>query len=469
MSKEFACLPPHFEISASVTLSHLNDAVNMCFGPHLPDNMVPVATMCLASVVYHYKTGWLTAHMPPNHPLFNTPLFTHGQASLLPILQEHVVCGLPTPSSLIQPTGIPPHTILILCLHGVEDSMGTMVDRVDAFDQRLSQQLNSMLESHEEMCVHLRNSDERLSDNVMQYLEQRAAEIGQATPAAISSIVATNNAIILDQFRAVLQPLLSAQPPAMALGALAPAAVPASALAPTPAPSTLAPAPTPAPGPAAAPAVPTTTPQTYSWGGMFNLRAPENYKFVAHATGLTGWIMYCCGAPSAGIHVPFRVLKRREMSDENSKRRLSDLHALFRPLENELRVRTLWPVDIGSEPLTTQLATSLYGQAPTWWSLACPNETARGRTRRPSETTWQSMKKVYGKAVVLAVAAATTAAAAAAAPGGVSEAAGVDATASPYVAGPAAGPAASPVASPAEAFTLAAAAAAVDSPQAMSE
>jgi hypothetical protein len=77
MSQEFALLPPHFVHSTNFTSATIKAAVTTCFGPHLPENMVCIAAACLASVVHHHKTGWLRNTLPPTHPLFNTPLFTH--------------------------------------------------------------------------------------------------------------------------------------------------------------------------------------------------------------------------------------------------------------------------------------------------------------------------------------------------------------------------------------------------------
>jgi hypothetical protein len=60
-SAEFATILPYFiDVSQRVV-----DAVSICF-PLLPPNMLPVAQMCLASLIYHRE--FLREKLPSNHP-----------------------------------------------------------------------------------------------------------------------------------------------------------------------------------------------------------------------------------------------------------------------------------------------------------------------------------------------------------------------------------------------------------------
>ena len=97
-SVEFAILPPHFKTDCSNLF--IRDCVNACF-PGIECHLFLVAKFALASLVYHYD--FLKTHLPKNHIIFETILFTS-----LPMyneLKSMVYCGQAQKDSLIVPTG----------------------------------------------------------------------------------------------------------------------------------------------------------------------------------------------------------------------------------------------------------------------------------------------------------------------------------------------------------------------------
>eukprot|EP00644_Phytophthora_capsici_P013252 jgi/Phyca11/100851/e_gw1.5.944.1 len=118
-SHDFAVLPPHFD--------NRDDDVEValeCVFPELPTNLTYVGEFCLASLVYH--APYLRAHLDPNHPIFETPLFQHP--SLLSELSRKVTCT----GSRLQATGIPPHVAILGKVKALLDANLATMERIES-------------------------------------------------------------------------------------------------------------------------------------------------------------------------------------------------------------------------------------------------------------------------------------------------------------------------------------------------
>lgn len=102
---QFAILPPHFTQPES---SQVRSAPILYF-PRLPTQLSGVAEHALASVVFHHD--FLLRVLPANHPLLGTVLFT--TAGLLHELSSRVCCEIPSTTSRMTATGLPPHIAIL--------------------------------------------------------------------------------------------------------------------------------------------------------------------------------------------------------------------------------------------------------------------------------------------------------------------------------------------------------------------
>lgn len=123
----FALLPPFFPDPSdpSVLL-----AVSLCF-PNLPLKWVPIATMCVASVVWHFTKGnrFLEKTLSANHPLRSTPLFT--QPHLMQQLSAKVECRLAKPTDRMSATGVPSNVYTLVKLESMMEQVLQVVPAVE--------------------------------------------------------------------------------------------------------------------------------------------------------------------------------------------------------------------------------------------------------------------------------------------------------------------------------------------------
>lgn len=99
-SSKFACLPPHFTKDSAGDIDPVIKIVFPCVWQRCPQ-LRGVLALCLASLAYH--CDFLVSSLPLNHPLLSTPLF--ADVSMLARVRPF----LTTSSTLLHPTGIPPH------------------------------------------------------------------------------------------------------------------------------------------------------------------------------------------------------------------------------------------------------------------------------------------------------------------------------------------------------------------------
>eukprot|EP00048_Salpingoeca_helianthica_P006694 m.101557 g.101557 ORF g.101557 m.101557 type:complete len:665 (+) comp14090_c7_seq3:760-2754(+) len=249
-SENFAVSPPHFVFSQSFTESALLDIIKTLFGPHFPEQLYGLASFCLASVVHH---GAFLSRLPKCHPIFRSALYSHHH-QLLPMLRSHVHLFIPSPDthSHLAITGIPPHVLIFLRLRQMEHLAAQAREEQHTFTGQLSTHMTSYQQRFQSLEQELQRMDVRMGQNITDFLEARAASLGQITPSAVASMLSSNNAAIISSFQQLLQPLLAS--PTTAVAAPAPAApAPAAAPAAAPAPAARPPLPT-APRPVPVPA-----------------------------------------------------------------------------------------------------------------------------------------------------------------------------------------------------------------------
>jgi hypothetical protein len=153
---EFAVLPPYFDVgSDQFDIQIIRSAIATCF-PGIPDSVYGVAKYCLASLVYHSE--YLLSQLPVNHPLFQTALFR--QPDLVEILRKLTKCTLPSTSTPITATGIPPCTAIL-------QHIQTISDKIDL----------SMSDQRENV--------QRVIDGIVKELENRAIGAGTVTSSGL--------------------------------------------------------------------------------------------------------------------------------------------------------------------------------------------------------------------------------------------------------------------------------------------
>jgi hypothetical protein len=124
---DFAILPPHFDVSSGPVLSVSQwEDILPGFTTFYPASFRQVLPYLLAALVFHRK--YLVEHLPCNHPLFLSRLWTSG---IMNSLEDKVHIGIMRNSiTKMTATGIPPHIILANEIIGVKEEMKTLREEV---------------------------------------------------------------------------------------------------------------------------------------------------------------------------------------------------------------------------------------------------------------------------------------------------------------------------------------------------
>jgi hypothetical protein len=142
-SNEFASLPPHFNPSEHVINGAEWEEILPGYMTFYPASFRPVIANLLASIVHHQS--WLRTKLHPNHPLFNTRLWTSG---IVDRLSTSVFCGTGrNPITLLTATGIPPHILLANEIAKVEG-------RLDTLQTDLMEKLNNLPQELKLVMLH---------------------------------------------------------------------------------------------------------------------------------------------------------------------------------------------------------------------------------------------------------------------------------------------------------------------------
>ena len=192
-----------------------------------------------------------------------------------------VDCRIERPGDVLRASGVPPHVSILMKLDTITRNLNEMAIQQQQCMDRLPQQLQAIV-SHE--------------------LEQRAIGGGSITPGAMQSILRDMGVTeVVDTLRRLGS--ISLQPPPQG-----PASVP--------------------------PAVSDSQPRMWMWGGKFR-RLPETFRFPC-MTILSAWQLWCCGDPSHQ-YPPFSHILPDDLSDSNTRKRLSDFRVLMIAMEQRVK------------------------------------------------------------------------------------------------------------------------------------
>lgn len=144
---EFATMPARWRDDAA-DVDVLTQAINASFPVVLSAAATPadydafrkmtraLSLSMLAALVYHEP--WLRATLSSTHIMWSTPLFAAGWVGALrPLL---VGASIPSPTAVVQPTGIPPHTVILSELHEIGLCLSTLREGVCADVARLMEE-----------------------------------------------------------------------------------------------------------------------------------------------------------------------------------------------------------------------------------------------------------------------------------------------------------------------------------------
>lgn len=259
---EFALLPPHFEVLDDEIIS----MVNTCF-PNLPRNLFPVALHGLASLLFH--VAYLIQNMPNDHLLFSTAIFT--DLDKMQALRERVRCGFASPSSSMQPTGIPNHTTYILNERTRDDAVAKLLPAITVMSDQI---INGVINVLEERAI---GAGTVTRDGLEEMIDRCIGKTG------ILELVAQQNGgseVTSRAQQVSLQPV-SYEP--------------------------------------------------FFWGGRYH-RLPQDFTFPK-AGLLVAWQIWCCGN-ALKRYVPLRRIDSKDLANRNLAKRLSDFRFVMVHLES---------------------------------------------------------------------------------------------------------------------------------------
>lgn len=286
-SAAFALTPPYFVAYHPL----IDDAIAACF--HGPPHMRKVFEFCLASLVYH--SDFLKANLPPDAPLFSSPLFTH--AAYLETLKPLVKCQIATGSEPFQSTGIPPHVHQLVHLERIGQSVEKLADVLETkFDTVADKAVTGVVRELEARAIEARAvTPDGLKELITPLVNEIAALRAEqrqprpmppsATPSEIRFILCT----VYHAFSLALTSLSSAPPQNL-----------------------------------------------YTWGGSVR-RLPEDFQFPKCALA-PAWMLWCLGDQSKG-YPPLRIITPHDLGQDSNRqqadnrRRLSEFRHIMLLLE----------------------------------------------------------------------------------------------------------------------------------------
>ncbi len=118
-------------------------------------------------------------------------------------------------------------------------------------------------------------------------------------------------------------------------------------------------------------------------------RVPREFKFNSRLSTQSLFQLYCLGDQNTQIG-PYRKLESVDFIDGKQKKRLSDMHALLRPVQAALKQQKRWKNNATLEEVNTMwdLGKSVIG---------VDGRTQQGRKRRLTQVAWTTQLKEYRK------------------------------------------------------------------------
>ena len=279
-----------------------------------------------------YHAPWLRENLPSNHRLWASRLFASFNVH---DLHAHVVCGLPTPDGDLRATGVPAHVAIKVEMDNIRKKQEALVEAVTEFRQDFGETLRQGLNEFAVSQGHM------TFDKFKDLLDQHLASLDQRVQTQIS------------QGNTVLDGAASA-----------------------------------------AGAILRQERKTYLWGGMLHL-VPEDFELpsVTVSQAFTLWAAGCIEKDLP----PFRFLTPHDMPCKNAGKRLSDFRVLMAALEEHAKGQDeCWPRDgqgRWKSSLTPGEAQVVFDHVS--HTIALPDATTKGRTRRTSQMLWSSHLKVW--------------------------------------------------------------------------
>jgi len=136
-SMDFAILPPHFSNEDVEMLTNSIGWDNILEHYHnYPAGFKKVIPYLLASIIYHYESGFLSRNLPSGHPLWNSNVFA-APVTFNGIIYENIVTLMQgkillyrnfCPVTKMQATGIPEH-------FKIAEEVNSLKEKVDEIEQ----------------------------------------------------------------------------------------------------------------------------------------------------------------------------------------------------------------------------------------------------------------------------------------------------------------------------------------------
>lgn len=185
----FASLPPHFDLPNGEILSIEQwELILPGYSTFYPTSFQQVVPFLLASLIYHKQ--FLKDHLPAQHPLFLTRVWTSGlMDGLAP--RVHAGCGR-NPVTKLTATGIPPHIVLANEIVELKTELRSLreelIDRLVQMPQNVSSHMRN--EFTIEGAVQITRAD------VQSLIAEMESRVLSAFGSAITTLQVTHNAAV---------------------------------------------------------------------------------------------------------------------------------------------------------------------------------------------------------------------------------------------------------------------------------
>jgi hypothetical protein len=272
-SYKFAILPPHFPGATN----DVKTALSVIF-PGLPRNLRYIAEFALASLVYHVP--FLRTNIPPEHRIFNTPLFQ--DKDLLVSLSKQVRCCYE--STKLKASGVPPHISLLSQMKGLQQDA---VRTLEAIEKNRLDVVQDIVRELEERAIGARAVTYDGLDMMIESCLERAGipSLVERLSTIASGTTASNS---------------SSDPPSSESE---------------------------------------ESRCFYYWDNRYR-RVPKDFVFPECGVRQM-WQLWMCGHTAHG-YMPLRHLESIDLNIKDSKKRLSDLRFIMHMLEEKAQEEGVW-------------------------------------------------------------------------------------------------------------------------------
>jgi len=170
----FGILPPHFREDIVNTIPWHEFVWNY---NKMDPNYRSVVPYCVASVVYHYKTGWIRENIPATHPLWGSQFIVHKYHVRLGKEEDLVVGHLLCSDCGMRATGIPAQVRLGYEIAGIAEQQQRQMELLKELLGNGSRPLSDVVS--EEIKAHLQEDSASIREKLLSTFEDIKVSINQ--------------------------------------------------------------------------------------------------------------------------------------------------------------------------------------------------------------------------------------------------------------------------------------------------